>query len=490
MLAAIITGLAVSSVAILLFLKLGFGEAVGRWMIATGKFVALAGDPVTDDDEKQELLNAHFGKVAGSLLGVLWRLFAWLAALLLLLTASGLAVYYLLPSSEPQPWINRLFPGFFMEWPFIISTFIPVFVAPFVLKNSGGKSSAVEDPYPPNSRMMHYIFMGNGWIARALFYLEKKLHPSICKSNSGGSLYISGLARAGTTVLTQLIGASDEFRSLSYRNLPFVTMPVTGPKLIPKKVNLTRERFHRDGIQHSLESYEALEEPFWRFFSGKEYIYPDRMSPYRIDDKLYRRYLLYRNLIARGKIYLSKNNNHLLRAASLSEHEAGEGRKFLTIIPFRNPYAQASSLLKQHRMLSQEGSKDGFVVDYMDMLVHHEFGLNHKPQFFTEGNLKTSENKTDTLDYWLEVWYLYYSEVLNRYADRAGFLFFCYESFCVNPAESLARLAKASPFPDAFQAIVPPEPYPLKYLNEPVQESKYTTLYQKLNESSINPWHG
>ena len=108
------------------------------------------------------------------------------------------------------------------------------------------------------------------------------------------------------------------------------------------------------------------------------------------------------------------------------------------MIPFRYPYAQANSLLNQHLNLSTLQGKDEFVKDYMDFLVHHEFGLSHKIAIFdyNPSQINASAN-INTLEYWLMVWYLFYKKAFDIYSEKPGFHFFCYEEFCKHPTESL-----------------------------------------------------
>jgi hypothetical protein len=161
------------------------------------------------------------------------------------------------------------------------------------------------------------------------------------------------MARAGTTVLMQYLGELQEFKSLSYRNLPFLFMPKTWPRLTFNKKSKEKERFHQDGVKHSLNSYEALEEPFFRNNLGEQYIKDDKIVKHELNQKVYKRYNSFRKLVAKDKIYLSKNNNHLLRAESLHQLDIKHDNKTITVIPFRYPYEQANSLLKQHKLLSE-----------------------------------------------------------------------------------------------------------------------------------------
>ena len=65
-------------------------------------------------------------------------------------------------------------------------------------------------------------------------------------------VFVSGLARSGTTILLNAIYKSDEFASLSYKDMPFILAPNLWSKLSPsKKNNDLVERAHGDGIKVS-----------------------------------------------------------------------------------------------------------------------------------------------------------------------------------------------------------------------------------------------
>jgi hypothetical protein len=287
----------------------------------------------------------------------------------------------------------------------------------------------------------------------------------------------------------QYLGQLPEFVSLSYLNMPFIFMPSTGPKLISKvKKEKSKERSHKDGMIHSLRTYEALEEPFWLHFVGSDFIEEDCLKHHCITEKVHYEYQKFRTLVARDMTYLAKNNNHLLRAESLHKLDAQKGLHTRTIIPFREPYAQAASLLRQHKILSTLQSENNFALDYMDFLVHHEFGLHPKYYVLTEKTrAKPQEENLDSLDHWLEVWYRFYREAFELYAGVSGFCFFCYEQYCKNPRRSLLSLC-------SFIQVDPKQIESLEFKDwkrscferDGESDKKLAALYDRMTEESIN----
>ena len=85
------------------------------------------------------------------------------------------------------------------------------------------------------------------------------------------NVFITGLARSGTTILLNSLYKSNSFASLTYLDMPFVLAPNLWSKISSKKIFIdVKERAHEDGIKLSIESPEAFEEVFWKTFSESD----------------------------------------------------------------------------------------------------------------------------------------------------------------------------------------------------------------------------
>jgi Sulfotransferase family len=253
-------------------------------------------------------------------------------------------------------------------------------------------------------------------------------------------VFVSGLARAGTTVLMRRFHATGQYRSLTYRDMPFVLAPNLWRRLsrISRREVERSERAHGDNLLVDADSPESLDEVFWRIFAGDEYLASDRLKPHEPCGELLEKYVRYVNAILsanepRIDRYLSKNNNNILRLGAI--HRAFPNA--LLLIPFRDPLQHAHSLLRQHLRFSELQAKDEFVLSYMTWLGHHEFGLDHRP-FRFEGAVP-APYPPDTLDYWLHLWCETYSW-LERSKPKPA-VFVCYEDLCMR-AEIWNRLAQ------------------------------------------------
>ncbi|MDP3469727.1 MAG: sulfotransferase [Daejeonella sp.] len=297
--------------------------------------------------------------------------------------------------------------------------------------------------YSFSSRLLHRIALQSKIIAEISFDIENMIFSKKGHNFTENPIFISGLARSGTTMLMRYLYQTGEFRSLTYQDMPFVLMPNLWKKLsFVKASGELKERAHRDGILVSFESPEAFEEVFWRVFSGDQYIANDRLKLLKTNNEVLNKFRDFvRNaLLSSDKPdqlrYLSKNNNNILRLNYLKKSFPAAK----IVIPFREPLQHALSLLNQHTHFSGIQKEDKFSLDYMNWLGHFEFGLNQKPFDLNHDDIfKLMENTPKSeLDFWLLSWKNYYSFALEN--TEENHLFFCYEDFCNSPAGVLQKL--------------------------------------------------
>jgi len=297
--------------------------------------------------------------------------------------------------------------------------------------------------YSVGSKLLHHLALSIPAITEASFDIEwLSFGGHAPESQNGEHIFVSGLARAGTTILMESLYSSNAFSSLTYADMPFVLAPNLGAKIrnfSPADV-ANMERAHGDGVLINVNSPEALEEVFWRVFSNQKYIKHDKLINTPVSNrliKLFRRYVSLILLKHGKKRYLSKNNNNILRFSALLK--AFPRAKI--IVPFRNPASQAISLYRQHQSFIGQQKNDAFMVKYMTWLAHHEFGLTHKPFFFR--NCKSRHNDPDSFDYWLRSWLCVYQHVLSlKLTLKNQIVLFDYDLFCKDPLEYFRQLSK------------------------------------------------
>ena len=293
--------------------------------------------------------------------------------------------------------------------------------------------------YGPGARLLHRIALGSPLVGQAFFDLENTLHK-VPGTRADPHVFVTGLARAGTTILLRALYGTGHFRSLTYRDMPFVLMPGTWQRLSKhfRRHRAATERAHGDRIRVNFDSPEALEEVFWRTFCGRDYIHGDCLTPHSVDPDTLKAFVRYVDHVvasaeepARVR-YLSKNNNNVLRLEAIREAFPNA----VILIPFRSPLQHANSLLGQQQRFTRRHRQDRFAYDYMRWLAHHEFGLTHKPFRFRAGETAPASAGTpDDINYWLQLWCNTYHYVLERLGP--GMTPVCYETLCADPAATL-----------------------------------------------------
>lgn len=216
-------------------------------------------------------------------------------------------------------------------------------------------------------------------------------------------IFITGLPRSGTTSILNFLYSKNVFGTLKYKNMPFLLSPniikIFGDRKFPKA-----QRLHNDGISFDLNSPEAFDEYFFKnvsYLQNKELIN-------------YIKLILFSE---NKKRYISKNNLNYKRIEEISSIFPNS----IFLIPFRLPEQHSLSLLNQHKHFKKLQEKDKFILKYMNYIGHNEFGHGHQPW---NKNVGFDDN---TLDYWLNQWFLFYKDILKKYSENDNVYFINYE---------------------------------------------------------------
>lgn len=383
-----------------------------------------------EDETKQKIL------LSNSLIILKNSLFIiGLTAILALLLITFLEVSVLIKPLSPSYLTN-----FLLSISGILISLLS-FLSFFLIKKQINKAG--NSDYSFSSRLLHRIALQSKVIAEMSFEIDQSLSTKKKTEIQESPIFISGLARSGTTMLMRYFYETGQFRSLTYQDMPFVLMPNLWKKLSLRSISgELKERAHKDGIMVSFESPEAFEEVFWRVFCGDQYIRKERLEIQKTDRLLIQKFRDYvQNILSSAdnpsqNRYLSKNNNNILRLNSLLECFPSAR----IIIPFRDPLQHSLSLLNQHAHFSEVQSNDKFSLHYMNWLGHFEFGLNQKPFHFADDDTFHKMTLTDkmSLDFWLLSWKNYYSYALGFKQENIHF--FSYELFCQSPNQVLSAL--------------------------------------------------
>ena len=266
-------------------------------------------------------------------------------------------------------------------------------------------------------KFLHDLVLNKKFINKSLYEIEKIIYLKSTKIKDHSHIFITSLPRSGTTSLLNFIFSTNQYESLTYRNIPFVLSP-NFSKLFNKKKIIRKERLHSDGIFYDTDSPEAFDEIF---FKNDEKFIKNELENYI---KLI--------LFTGNKVkYLSKNNLNFKRINLIKTILPNS----IFLITVRDPIQQSFSLLNQHLHFSTLQKKNDFIRRYMNYLGHNEFGLNHKPW-----NEPINFKNLNDINYWLEQWYLFYQKIYLNYKSYKNCFFLIYEKLSdPNYIESLLK---------------------------------------------------
>jgi hypothetical protein len=265
-------------------------------------------------------------------------------------------------------------------------------------------------------------------------------------------IYVTGLARSGSTILLELLAAHPEVATHQYRDFPLIPIPLWWNWFLDRagrKDSQPVERAHKDRIAVTPESPEAMEEVLWMAFIADCHnpavsnVLSEQDSAPEFE-AFYRDHIRKLLLLRHGKRYLAKGNYNVSRLGFL--------RKLFPdacfVVPVRDPVGHIASLLKQHRLFCAEETRDPQILDYMRRSGHFEFGLDRRPTNF--GDLETVQRIQELWQagrevegsalYWASV-YGYVADLIERnpaVADRT--LLVHYDDLCAEPDATLERL--------------------------------------------------
>ncbi|NBB83643.1 MAG: hypothetical protein GVY28_09590 [Alphaproteobacteria bacterium] len=387
-------------------LRLPFARILASFNASAWRAVEVVGSATISDHWKERVLPAYA-----------WRLLKASVALLACIAAIALPV---IAVTGPAAGSLAAAGGMLMQpVPLVLMTGVGAGYVWLRLRLRRGRApeavgAAGSAEYSALDRTLHKVILGNPMLDEALPALDARIARGAAPVRT--PVYVTGLARAGTTVLMRALHGSGQFASLTYADMPFVLAPNLWALLsrAGRKDRTARERAHGDGLVVDFDAPEALEEVFWRTRCGGDYITRTGLVPHDPDAATIAAYRAFQARVCHrhgAARYLAKNNNLMLRLGPLAR--AMPDARFL--VPVRDPIAQAQSLRAQHRRF---GAADAFTRDYMRWLVHHEFGPDQRPYRLPGQPVPLGD--PDRLEYWLVQWVACYGWLAGIIAAAPG----------------------------------------------------------------------
>ncbi len=276
-------------------------------------------------------------------------------------------------------------------------------------------------------------------------------------------IYISGLARSGSTLLHEVVASHPLVASQRIKDYPMVFTPYWWRRATAgQRPQAPHERPHRDGMMITPESPDAIEEMVWMAFFphchkpsvsnlvGAGESHPSFESFYQ--------HHLQKLLLAEGASrYAAKANYHVTRLPYLAR--LFPDAKFL--IPVRAPAGHIASLMRQHRWFSRGQRNHSRALAFMQRSGHFEFGLDRRPMHLgdslrvaqiVQAWAKGEEVRGQAM-YW-DMVYGYLACLLASNARvRGATLVVPFETLCDAPAETLRAVLNHCLLPDVDRIV-------------------------------------
>lgn len=281
--------------------------------------------------------------------------------------------------------------------------------------------------YSAADRFFHVMAFSSPAVLKTASWLEDRLLSTPVKEPPAPPIFITSLARGGTTALLNALHDIPSIATHTYRDMPFLTAPGLWNRLAGgQKRGVDRhQRAHGDGLEIDLDSPEAFEEVIWKMFWPEKF-HESSIELWRKEDRkpeaerFLERHMgkVIRARLTQGKAdsagtarYCSKNNANIARIPYLVDAFPG----CRIVVPVRRPENHAASLLRQHKNFLNLQAKDDFIRRYMRDIGHFEFGALHK--FIEFPGFDATRHEPITADYWLDYWSQAFREVLKHHAS-------------------------------------------------------------------------
>ncbi|MGK7294985.1 MAG: sulfotransferase [Candidatus Wenzhouxiangella sp. M2_3B_020] len=262
-------------------------------------------------------------------------------------------------------------------------------------------------------------------------------------------IYVAGVARSGTTILTEMIARHPDVTCHRYSDFPNVHTPFWRNWLAERTRRAPAEaveRAHRDRLMVTAESPEAVEEVIWmRYFDHLHDAGRSQVMGSDVDnpafEAFYREHVA-KLLLARGRSrYLTKGNYNTTRLGYI--RSIFPEARF--VVPVRRPLNHVASLVKQDRLFRRSAAEDPRVTGQLHRSGHFEFGPDkrciHVGDDDEAAEIHAHWQAGRDAEGWAMYWNAVYRSVLDaidRDEDLAGrVLFVRYEALCARPTETI-----------------------------------------------------
>jgi len=326
--------------------------------------------------------------------------------------------------------------------------------------------------------------------------LESLLHPP---RSIDRPVFITGIARAGTTITLELVGRHSDVATHRYSDFVLPYLPVWWnwlfPRLPGEKLDEPVERLHGDGIMVTHRSPEAIEEMLWLEFFPALHSAPDShvMSAATSNpafERFYRNHIGKLLRVRKQSRYVTKNNYLVGRLGYL----LGLFPDARVLIIVRDPVNHIASLMKQHRMFHGFSKTSPRQLTLVNLAGHHEFGPGRLcPHLATSARVAEIErNWRDGHEVrgWALLWAMVYDHVANQLRDdptiRRATHVVTHEGLCDDSRDVIAGILEHTELAQApFEPVI--DEYAKKLHRPSYYEPNYTSAERADIEAIARP---
>ena len=265
-------------------------------------------------------------------------------------------------------------------------------------------------------------------------------------------IFITGLARSGSTLLLETLDAHPATTAHRYSDYPLLYTPYWWNRFLQRAATSggsAVERSHRDGIMITPDSPEAFEEVLWMTFfthlhEPAQSAVLDAGTGNAEFEAFYRAHIRKLLAVRNARRYVSKGNYNITRLEYLLK--LFPDARF--VVPMRDPVWHIASLMKQHALFCEQTRASPHALEHLQRIGHYEFGLDRRPinagddacireilAHFEEGN---------DLQAWALYWNHIYGHVMRLLESNARLreatLVVHFEDLCADPRTVLRSL--------------------------------------------------
>ena len=305
-------------------------------------------------------------------------------------------------------------------------------------------------------------------------------------------VYVAGVARSGTTIITEMLARHPDVTSHRYSDFPNVYTPFWRNWLadrVGRRDSAAVERSHRDRLMVTPESPEAVEEVIWmQFFdrlhdpTSNQVMGADVVNP--PFERFYTEHIAKLLLVRGAHRYLAKGNYNVTRLGYL--RKLFPEARF--IVPIRDPLSHVASLVKQDRLFTAMSREDARVTPHLHRSGHFEFG----PGKFCI-NVGDDESAAAIQEHWsagrlAHGWSMYWNSVYESIARAIesdpglsrAVLVVRYEDLCCDAARTISSIVDHADLrTECFEAVRD------EYLQKLSEPDYYEHGFSRVEEEAI-----